>query len=83
MTIDRTDEASYEEAIAGFSREALEATLAGDLARRQRPRRMLRPSCGALASPTGRQLVQTSQDKCLPPIGMLVVIQLQIGQPAQ
>ena len=38
---------------------------------------------GALTSPTGGQLVQASQDKCLPPIGMLDVIQLQIGQPAQ
>ena len=33
VTIDRADEASYEEAIAGFSRQALEAALAGDLAR--------------------------------------------------
>ena len=31
--IDRAERASYEEAIAGFSRKALEATLAGDLAR--------------------------------------------------
>src|SRR5208337_475908 len=37
----------------------------------------------ALVSPTGGQLVQASQDKGLPPIGMLDVIQLQIGQPAQ
>ena len=33
MTIDRAKEAPYEEAIAGFSREALEATLAGSLDR--------------------------------------------------
>jgi len=33
VTIDRADEASYEEAIAGFSRQALEAALAGDLSR--------------------------------------------------
>ena len=38
---------------------------------------------GALTSPTGGQLVQASQDKCLPPIRMLDVIQLQIGQPPQ
>ena len=33
MTIDRAQEAPYDEAIAGFSREALEATLAGSLDR--------------------------------------------------
>ncbi len=33
MTIGSAEQASYEEAIAGFSRKALEATLAGDLAR--------------------------------------------------
>lgn len=33
MTIDRAEEASYVDAIAAFSREALEGTLAGDLAR--------------------------------------------------
>ena len=30
--------------------------------------------------PTSGQLVQASQDKCLPPIGMLNAIQLQVRQ---
>src|SRR5262249_30244245 len=35
------------------------------------------------ALPTSQQLVEATQDKCLPPVGMLDVVQLQAWQAAQ
>ena len=44
---------------------------------------VLRSALNRMGLPTGRQFVQAAQDKRLPPIGMIDVIELQIGQATQ